>query len=236
MKVLIVDDEQLARQRLRHMLNNIDDFECIGEAENGHQALERIKVCQPDIVLMDIRMPKMDGMQAAQMIANSDDLACRVIFTTAYDDHALDAFAAQASGYLLKPINKGKLQQALQQAARIDLSEKPSARQHLSSSTGGKIELIALSDVRLLMAEHKYVTVYHCHGEAILDESLKSLEQEFATTFVRIHRNALVSIKHIQALDKIAAGQYQMSIADTELKPTVSRRLITDIRKLMKKL
>ena len=236
MQVLIVDDEQLARQRIRHMLEDIAGFACIGEAANGEQALQQIESLKPDIVLLDIRMPGMDGMQVAENI-QARGYSCKVVFTTAYSDYAIDAFEVNAQGYLLKPVNKDKLAKVLnglrQEALGDDDQEQ---RHHLSASSRGSIELIPIENVRVLMAEHKYVTVYHTQGESILDDSLKSLETEFSKYFIRVHRNALVSIAHIESLDKNAAGQYELRIADCDVRPAVSRRLVSSVRNRMKQL
>ena len=243
MKVLIVDDEQLARQRLEKMLESIDGFEPIGQAENGEKALAMIRELNPDIILLDIRMPGVDGLGVANTLANqAEEAGCAVIFTTAYEEHALDAFDLHASGYLLKPVNREKLAKALKQAARLvgsppeTTSEHPDHRSHLSASSRGKVELIPLGNVRLLLAEHKYVTVYHTGGESILDESLKMLEDEFPDIFRRVHRNALVSFKHVKALKKNASGQFVLKIMDTDAEPIVSRRLVTQVRNWMKQL
>lgn len=240
--ILLVDDEFLARQRLQKMLADIDGFEVVGEAENGDQALARVAELDPDIVLLDVRMPGVDGMQVAEQLQKPESgFHGAIIFTTAYDEYAMEAFDVYAAGYLLKPINREKLEKALHKAAllaKTPPSDGPNedGRQHLSASSRGNVELIALDDVRILMAEHKYVTVFHTHGESILDESLKALEEEFPNRFIRVHRNALVSVKDIVALEKNRQGQYEVKVADTDLRPVVSRRLVTRVRNWMKQL
>jgi two-component system response regulator AlgR len=232
-KVLIVDDESLARQRLIKMFDDIDGFEIVGEAANGAIALEQLQALKPDVVLLDIRMPGIDGLQVAKTI-EEQGLASKVIFTTAYDEYALDAFDVQAQGYLLKPVNKEKLVKALR---LLPPAEKLAhSRTHLSASSRGNIELIPLESVRILQAEHKYVTVYHTGGESILDESLKALETQFPDLFQRVHRNALVSVDHVLSMHKNSDGQYALKIADMEIRPVVSRRLVSDVRNWMKQL
>jgi two-component system, LytTR family, response regulator AlgR len=237
MKILLVDDEVLARQRLEKMLQGIEGYTIVGEAENGAQALQRIQELKPDIVFMDIRMPGVDGLEAAQAIANDvGRYGCRVIFTTAYDEYALAAFDLQATGYLLKPINKEKLEKALEQAARMAVQKPAGHREHLSSSSRGKIELIPLENVRVLQADHKYVTAFHSKGESILDESLKMLEDEFGDRFRRVHRNALVAVEYVLGLDRNKQGQYVLKMEGTDARPVVSRRLLTEVRQWIKKL
>lgn len=236
MKVLLVDDESLARQRLAKMLESLQGYTVVGEADNGAQALQRIQELKPDIVFMDIRMPGIDGLEAARVIASdAESFGCRVIFTTAYDEYALAAFDLQAVGYLLKPVSRDKLEKALEQAARVVLQKRlGSRREHLSSTSRGKVELIPLDNVRVLQADHKYVTAFHTQGESILDESLKTLEEEFPERFKRIHRNALVSVEHVTGMDKNGEGQYVLKLQGTDVRPVVSRRLLTDVREWLK--
>lgn len=237
MKVLLVDDEPLAVQRMEKMLAEIDGYLCVGSASNGAQAMQKIELLKPDIVLSDIRMPDMDGIELAKLLRQSPHLQTVLIFTTAYEEHALQAFDLQASGYLLKPVNKDKLLLALERASQWVLGQrKNSGRKHLSASSRGKIELISLDDVRLLQAEHKYVTVYHKHGEALIDDSLKMLEDEFPEQFKRVHRNALVSVEHIESLEKGDDGQYYVKLQDIAQTAQVSRRLLADVRHWLKQL
>ena len=237
MQVLIVDDEALARARLQKMIEDIEGFTVMAEASNGIEALEKVELLKPDIILLDVRMPGMDGMAVAEQLAASPArYPCRIIFTTAYEEYALDAFDFQASGYLLKPVNKEKLFRALQQASRVSHFQLPEHRQHLSANSRGKLELIPLGDVRVLQAEHKYVTVYYRGGEAVLDDSLKDLEEEFEGVFVRVHRNALVSMAHVSSMNKNAEGQYLIKVDDVDVQPSVSRRLASSIKQQMRKM
>ena len=233
-RVLVVDDEQLARQRLESMIDSIDGYEVCGMASQGEEALELCRQLQPDIALLDIRMPVLDGMQTAEIMAK-EDFRTKVIFTTAYDEYAIDAFEVAAQGYLLKPINKEKLEKVLMSVA-AKAGFLADGRSHLSASSRGNIELIPLDNVRVLQAEHKYVTVYHTQGESILDESLKSLENEFPNSFKRVHRNALVSAAHVVSMEKNIDGQYELKVEDCDVQPLVSRRLVSEVRGWMKKL
>ena len=247
MKVLIADDEHLARQRLEKMLEGMTGFEVVGQADNGERALAMIRDKKPDIVLLDIRMPGMDGLDVARTLSERvNQQGCAVIFTTAYEEHALDAFDLHASGYLLKPVNREKLQKALEQAGKLVAKSPVSApaiaaggqghREHLSSSSRGKVELIPLDNVRILLAEHKYVTAYHTGGESILDESLKALEDEFPDRFRRVHRNALVAFRHVKGLHRTPDGQFAVQMHGVEYRPAVSRRLVTEVRGWIKQL
>ncbi|WP_062064679.1 LytR/AlgR family response regulator transcription factor [Cellvibrio sp. OA-2007] len=244
MDILIVDDESLARQRLLRMVEKIEGFTVVAEADNAEDALVAITQYDPDIVLLDIRMPGRDGLSLAQDIAELDD-APAVIFCTAFDQYALDAFGTNAVGYLLKPVKAEQLLQVLDKASKLNKIQRVAAqkdnapqtdnqRTHISAKTRRGVELIALEDVRYFLADHKYVTVYHRTGEQLLDETLKELEEEFSGRFVRIHRNSLVSIKHIEALERNAQGQYQVRLADIELRPVISRRHVSNLKELLK--
>lgn len=244
MDILIVDDEVLARQRLVRMVEKIDGFCVIAEADNADDALVAITQHDPDIVLLDIRMPGRDGLHLAQDIAELED-APAVIFCTAFDQYALDAFGTNAVGYLLKPVKAEQLLQVLDKASKLNkiqrvaaqkttISKTENQRTNITVKTRRGVELIALDDVRYFLADQKYVTVYHRTGEHLLDETLKELEEEFGARFVRVHRNSLVSIKHIEALERNAQGQYQVRLADTELRPVISRRHVSNLKELLK--
>ncbi|MGV8837146.1 LytR/AlgR family response regulator transcription factor, partial [Cellvibrio sp.] len=243
MDILIVDDEALARQRLLRMVEKIDGFSVVAEADNAEDALVAITQHDPDIVLLDIRMPGRDGLSLAQDIAELED-APAVIFCTAFDQYALDAFGTNAVGYLLKPVKAEQLLQVLEKAQKLNKIQRVAAqkdnkpksenqRTHITAKTRRGVELIPLDDVRYFLADHKYVTVYHRAGEHLLDETLKELEEEFGARFVRVHRNSLVSVKHIEALERNAQGQYQVRLADTELRPVISRRHVRDLKALL---
>lgn len=243
MDVLIVDDELLARQRLARMVEKIEGFCVVGEADGADEAMKAITAQDPDIVLLDIQMPGRDGLSLARDIAVLEDPPA-IIFCTAYDQYALDAFGTNAVGYLLKPVKAEQLLQVLEKATKLNKIQRVAAqksapkkeaqRSHISAKTRRGVELIPLEDVRYFLADHKYVTVFHRNGEHLLDETLKELEEEFSGRFVRIHRNSLVSIKHIEALERTTQGQYQVRLADTETRPVISRRHVSDLKDLLK--
>src|SRR5262245_23654762 len=232
MKLLIVDDEPPARDRLRRLLAEIEDCEVVAEAGNGEEALARVGEMRPDVVLLDVRMPGLSGIQVARHIDSLDDPPS-VIFTTAYDQYAVEAFETEAVGYLLKPVRKEKLAHALRHAARISPSRlvrvAQSARlehrrEQICARLGEQLRLIPLADIYFFLADQKYVTVRHKGGENLIDESLKTLADEFAPDFVRIHRNALVAEKQISAVERTDAGQYVVRVKDQPDVLEVSRR------------
>ncbi len=241
-KVLIVDDEQLARDRLARMVAGFDDYEVVGEAGNGLDAVRQAALLQAEIVLLDIRMPGMDGLEAARHFVEIEEPPA-VIFCTAYEEHAVEAFDLQAVGYLLKPVRKENLEGALRKAQRVNkaqlaaLSDSgPQRRSHISARTRRGIELIPVDDVRYFQADQKYVTVRHGDGEIIVDETLRELEDEFGNQFVRVHRNALVAVRHVIGLDRSSDGHYQIRLKGIDERLDVSRRHIAGVRKFVKTL
>ncbi|MDQ2069841.1 LytR/AlgR family response regulator transcription factor [Natronospira bacteriovora] len=241
MKVLIVDDEALARGRLRHLIEGMDGWDVVGEAGNGAEALDVFSRSGADVVLLDIRMPGMDGLSAARKLAELDQPPA-VIFTTAYDRFAMEAFEAQGVDYLLKPIRAERLHQALERAKRpsraqlADLRlksgepEEEQGRQHIRARMGDQLHLIPIEDVFFFRAEHKYVVVRHREGEVLVEEPLKQLEEEFARRFQRIHRNALVAIDQVSRLEKVGRGRFRLYLRDCDESLEVSRRMLPAVR------
>ena len=241
MKILIVDDEPLARERLQRHLQELDSgYETI-QAENGLVALEQSEQHLPDIVLLDIRMPGMDGIETASKLSELETPPA-IIFTTAYDEYALDAFDTNAIAYLLKPIRKEKLDKALQSAKRLNRVQLQSIQQedkneaqeqHLSVRIHSGIRKIDINDIFYFLAEQKYVTVKYRDGEVLIEESLKSLEARFSNTFIRIHRNALIAKPQLKAIRKDQQGRYLTELKDVDDKIEVSRRHVAMVRKFL---
>ena len=248
MNVLIVDDEPLARERLIRLLSEIEGCRVLQPcASNGEEALTLIDSLKPDVVLLDIRMPGLDGLQVAARLCERDAPPA-VIFCTAHDEFALEAFQVSAVGYLVKPVRVEALAAALKHAERPNrvqlaaLTRPPQApgqgpRSHISARTRKGIELIPLEQVIYFVADHKYVTLRHEGGEVLLDEPLKALEDEFAARFVRIHRNALVALERIERLQRTPLGHFQLYLRGLGGEAlTVSRRHVAGVRKLMQSL
>ncbi|MGB3621756.1 response regulator transcription factor [Ketobacter sp. MCCC 1A13808] len=250
MRVLVCDDEPLARDRMRRMLERIPATLCVGEAENGQELLERVPSVYPDIILLDIRMPGMDGLQAASRLSESDSPPA-IIFCTAYDEHAIAAFKVNAVDYLLKPVRQEDLEKALSKAGRVNKAQmlavrretgvaqpeqaNAKEREYISVRSRKGIDLIAVADVRYFLADQKYVTVRHSQGETLLDETLKELETEFGDRFLRVHRNALVALSYIEALEH-KGNQFYLRIQGVEERLAVSRRHASSVKKLLQSL
>ncbi len=246
MKVLIVDDEKPARDRLHQILADADGYEVVGEATNGHEALELAARLHPDIVLLDIRMPGMEGIETAHHL-NGMAQPPAVVFTTAYDEYAIDAFEARAIGYVLKPVRRSRLTGALEHAsrfARSTLSEAAAAanlnvqRKHVCAQAHGELKLIPVDTIACLRADQKYVSVDHDNGHDLIDDSLKSIEAEFGDRFVRNHRSALIAVDRIERVEKNAEGRSRVVLRDdsqVEHKELIiSRRHVAEVKRRLK--
>ncbi len=238
LRVLIVDDEPPARERLRSMLAEAPEFEVVGDAANGEQALALVDTLLPDIVLLDVRMPGIDGLEVARQLATSPEPPA-VIFTTAFDEYALQAFESEAVAYLLKPIRAEKLRAALAKAARLtrpqlqqlaSAAREPTRRSHIGVRGRDGLRLIPIGEVFCFQADQKYTTVKHLKGEDLIEDSLKTLEEEFAPGFVRIHRNALVNTKHLERIARDASGQHFVHLRGFPDALEVSRRMAGDLK------
>jgi len=233
LNILIIDDEQPARDRLRRLLDAMPRFDVAGEAANSAEALERIRELSPDILLLDISMPGMTGMALARVLQEGG-ASPAIIFCTAYQDQALNAFEVEAIDYLVKPVREERLKISLEKARRFLGKEDVHGEDHYVRSTvGGKVVLTPINRVICMISEDKYTTVIHEKGATVIDESLTELEEKFPVLFFRIHRNALVSRKHLRGLERTRAGLTQVLLSGTERKPEVSRRKIAALRKLL---
>lgn len=250
MKILIVDDEKPARERLRQLIEDFEVHEVVGEAGNGEDAIAIAEKAHPDVVLLDIRMPGVDGIETAHHL-NSMQEPPAVVFTTAYDEYAIAAFDARAIGYVLKPVRRERLERALEQASRLagtalrELADEPqleSRRKHVCARVQDELRLIPIEDVSYFSADQKYVCVHHSNGEDLIDDSLKSLEAEFADAFVRIHRGALVAVDKIARLEKLGDGKtcavLRSADGDADNVPyddlVISRRHLANVRRRLK--
>ncbi|WP_205954887.1 LytR/AlgR family response regulator transcription factor [Pseudoxanthomonas winnipegensis] len=242
--VVIADDEPLARERLRTLLAEQPGTEVVAEVGDGLAALQAVAELRPDLVLLDISMPGVDGLEAARHLAAFDPRPA-VVFCTAYDAHALSAFEAAAIDYLMKPVRAERLASALERArtfaAGRSTAPAPSAAQrqartHLCARLRGSLRLIPLDDIHYLQAEEKYVVVHHARGEDLIEESLKSLEEEFASRFVRIHRNCLVARHELMELRRVDDGKVQAVLRHAPAPLEVSRRCVPALRETVKAL
>lgn len=231
LRIFIVDDEAPARNRLHDLLQDCSGqipLQIVGEAENGIQALQLLAQTEADVVLLDIHMPGLDGMAVAEQLVQRRYPAA-VIFTTAYDTHALQAFDLNARDYLLKPVRAERLLAAL---GKVQASApRAPVRQHLSANERGRVLLVPVADIVCLRAEQKYVAARTATHTYLLEDSLTSLEQEFPQQFIRIHRNTLVARNAIagfalkdQAADDGEHSGWVVLLKDSDECLPVSRR------------
>lgn len=239
MKVLVVDDEVLARERLLRLLGKLQpDAQCL-QADGGEQALAMVAQHAPDLLLLDIRMPGMDGIEVAAQL-DTLERPPAVIFCTAYDEYALEALRHQAVAYLLKPVREAELARALANAGRVNRLQLASLRQdsaspeqvrsQVSSQTHRGVETMTLADIRCFLAEQKYVSACGPARELLIPDTLKDLEREFGRQFLRVHRNALVALEHLVRLERDDAGGWYAVLDGVDERPAVSRRHLADAK------
>jgi two-component system response regulator AlgR len=241
MKILVVDDEPPARERLMHMLSGMTDIDTVGEAANGVEAVQMVQTTRPDVVLMDIRMPGMDGLEASRHLSQMEEPPA-IIFTTAYSEHALEAFDAHAVGYLVKPIRQERLEESLTKARKLTQAQlatlsretQNTGRTHICARVRGNLELIPVDEVAYFQADQKYITVRHLKGEVLIEDALKNLESEFDNKLLRIHRNALVHTSYIAGMEKNRDGRFLITFKAIDDKLEISRRHVAEVRKFLK--
>lgn len=245
MDILICDDEPLAVERLSRLVTQMG-HQVIATAAYGQQVIEMVQFYQPDVVLLDIQMPEMDGLTCAQYLRQLEPSPA-IVFCTAYDQHALDAFKSHAEGYLLKPIMQQELQQVLDQLTKLTQAQMSNLKQkedmdnqaqrhQIAAKTYRGVELVPVENIYYFLADQKYVTVRHKNGSVLIDETLKDLELEFGERFIRIHRNALVSVHYLEGLEVINSGQYQVRCRELDERLSVSRRHLPNLRERIHKL
>ncbi|MEA1230323.1 LytTR family DNA-binding domain-containing protein [Acinetobacter sp. IRS14] len=240
MKVLICDDEPLAVERLSRLVSKMG-HKVVSTAHHGQEALEQARLHQPDVILLDIQMPGMNGLVCAEQISQLNPRPA-IVFCTAYDQHALEAFKSQAQAYLLKPIDPQELEQVFSQLTQLTQAQLNALPQHdflhdlktqrhqIAAKTYRGVELIPVENIYYFLADQKYVTVRHQNGSVLIDETLKELETEFADQFIRIHRNALVAVAYLDGLELVSSGQYQVRLRGLDERLSVSRRHLSMLR------
>lgn len=233
LRALVVDDESPARERLGALLRELDQVEVVGEARDAAEALRQLEALAPELLYLDVNMPGMSGLELARHLARLDDPPA-IIFTTAHDEHAMEAFEAEAVGYLLKPIRKEKLAAATERAQRLSINQLEAvgatARTHLSVRTREGIRLLRVEDVICLLAEDKYTTVRHTSGSDLIEDSLRTLEAELGERFLRAHRAALVNRDFIESVERNGDGTHCIRLRGIAEVLPVSRRLAADLK------
>lgn len=244
MKIVVCDDENLARALLVRIIEQ-SGHTVVAQAKSGREALKAVAEYHPDVLLLDIRMPEMDGIECATEL-NKMAHPPAIIFVTAFDEYAITAFQTNAIAYLLKPAKKQDLLNALDKASHLNAAqmnelaklnnniEETTERNSISARTHKGIEIIQLEDIYYFTADQKYVKVRHKKGVVLIDDTLKEIEQEFDGKLFRIHRNALINVDYLKYLEMVDAGQYQVGFQEIEDTLAVSRRHVPTLRERMK--
>jgi two-component system response regulator AlgR len=237
MRIVVADDEQLARRRLVDLVGRCQGrHEIVAEAANGREVLRACAGQAVDLVLLDIRMPGMDGLEAALALGERPAPPA-VVFVSAYGEHALAAFEVNAIDYLLKPVRVDRLQRALDKAAVLDprqLRALGEQRPFVTASYRGGLARIAAADIAVLRADAKYVEVWHDARLALTEESLKSIEERLPASFLRVHRNALVAPDRVRQLRKSPDGRLLLQVEGCSEPIEVSRRHAAAVRRLLR--
>lgn len=247
LRLFIADDETPARERLKELLADIAaelPTEVVGEAANGLEAVERLPASRAQVLLLDIEMPGMRGLEVARHLAGLEATPA-VVFVTAHDRHAVEAFELNALDYLLKPVRAARLAAALRKASaagpppREQLAKAAAqAREYLSVTERHRILLVPVRDIVYLRAEMKYVTLRTRAGEHLIEEPLVALEREFAEHFVRVHRNCLVARSAVRGFERAGGAEeephWNVVLDGVPERLPVSRRQWSEVRALVK--
>lgn len=229
LRVFAVDDEPPAVRRLAEMLAACEGVVVTGTETRAAEVIPRCRELRPDLVFLDVEMPGVSGVRLARQLRELEPRPA-MVFVTAYEDYAVDAFELAVVDYLVKPVRAERLERALERVRR----QLDSVPQCLAVRLGERLMSIPLDRIRLLQAEDKYTCVHHLDGEALVDDSLVRLEERFGDRFVRIHRNALVSRAHVRGLYRDADGCERLELQDVDLRPEVSRRNRAAVRRLIR--
>lgn len=232
MRILIADDEPLARARLMALLRECDDAEVVASVGDGEAALAACAEVRPDLLLLDIAMPGLDGIGVARRLLAMPHRP-QLVFCTAYEEHALAAYELRAADYLLKPVRLERLREALARARALRQRTPVPDATLLVQAHGAPLR-IPLAEVLYLSADDKYVTVHRDVGEALTEQSLKAIEEAFPDRFVRVHRGCLIPIERLLGLQRDGDSTARALIAGCEATPEVSRRNLPAVRKLLR--
>lgn len=233
MNIMIVDDEPLARSRLRRLLSEIAGFCLVGEAANTREASAILQRQTVDILLLDIQMPEQDGLAFANELL-AQQVPPAVILVTAHPEHALDAYAVSPADYLLKPVTTERLQLALKKAGlRTRAHNKEQSESKLSYQIAGASRQVDFARIQYFVADDKYVKVVFDGGEALLETSLQQLEQKYPDKLQRIHRHTLVNWQRFDSLIAQPESKYSLRLKDCTVELDVSRREASRLKQLI---
>jgi two-component system, LytTR family, response regulator len=247
LRTLIVDDEPIARKVLREELDSFDDVEVIGEADNGAMALEKISAEHPDLVLLDLQMPGMGGLEVVRNLRGGTHMPV-IVIVTAYDKYALQAFEAGAIDYLLKPVAGERLAEAVERAKRLtdreaverlaqlqEITDQPGVPQarRLVGRIGEEYFLLGADEIFAFQADGEIVWIITAKKKYLATQTLKVLEQRLRnTSFRRIHRNALVNVDHVRKMSTLSSQRWLITLSNDQ-EFIASKRQAGNIRRLL---
>ncbi len=245
LSVVILDDEALARERLFRLVEALRGYSVVASFSDGLEAVAQIELLKPDLALLDISMPGINGIEVAKHISTFEH-APAIVFCTAFDEYAIQAFDAGAVGYILKPVRSEKLSKALESASRLSKLQLSQISVQQSSATSEAldqeclrvksqrgIQIIPMADIICFVADGKYITVKHRGGDTLIEDSLAALEEQHASLFTRCHRSALVRIDAISGLGRATDGGHCLSLSGQSYTLPISRRHLADIREVL---
>jgi len=236
-RTIIVDDEALARHRINRLLGEVASVEVVATAINGQQAIDLAIKYQPDLIFMDIQMPIKSGLVAAQEIVERMNQPPAIVFCTAFDQHAVEAFRLNAAAYLLKPVMLEDLHRAIEQAGVLSqfqvskLLQQETIASTISIQRSNYVENILLNDIQYFRAEQKSVVAGLADGsEVVVDYTLKDLQHQFGNDFMRAHRNSLINKQQIVKLVRDESGKDWLQLSESSLRFEVSRRNLSAVK------
>ena len=228
MNILIADDEPIAREILREHVDSIAGLEIAGEASTGAETISRILDLRPDVVLLDLQMPELDGLAVVRSL--SAERAPAIIFVTAYENHALAAFEVGAIDYLLKPVRRERLEKALDKARKQMKPPPPENPRKIVGRRGSDMYLLDPSEVVAFQAEGELVHVVTTGQKYLADHSLKALEDKLdPKRFRRIHRGTIINTDHIRKISPLSSKRWLLKMSNN-FEAVVSKRLASAIR------
>ena len=232
LRVLIVDDEELARQRIRRLLAREEEVEVIGEASDGERAVESIRSLEPDLVFLDVQMPEVDGFAVLERLRPAPPPA--VVFVTAHDDYAVRAFEVHAVDYLRKPFDAVRFKEAFSRARRrlagaaaeerarkLDAllaqveAQPPRSRERLMVRSDGRLYFVRIDDIDWVEAAGNYVKLHVGRDTHLMRETMSGIEKMLdASRFLRIHRSAIVNLDRVREMQPWFSGEYTVILRD----------------------
>jgi two-component system LytT family response regulator len=247
LRTLIVDDEPVARKILREELESIEDVEIVGEADNGTEALDKIAACRPDLVLLDLQMPGMGGLEVVRKLKHGPSMPV-IVIVTAYDKYALQAFDAGAIDYLLKPVGQDRLVEAVERAKRVTGREAAEKVAHLQEigepaegprtrrivgRVGEEYFLLSADEIYAFQAEGDLVWIITAKRKYLATQTLKILQERLkSTSFRRIHRNALVNVDHVRKMSALSSQRWLITLSNDQ-EFIASKRQARSVRQLL---